>query len=101
MVESLLLALGVASGFIGMGWLALSMSQHWQQVQDTSLPPAKLLRALAAVALLTSLFLCLWVDHPSIAVLVWVMVISASAFLVAMLLAWRPRWLKPLVSWAH
>jgi len=100
-VESLLLALGVASGFIGVGWLALSMSQHWQQVRDTSLPQAKVLRALAAVALSTSLLLCLWVEHPSIAVLVWVMVVSASAFLVAMLLTWRPRWLNPLVAWAQ
>jgi len=98
--EPLLLALGVMNGFLGMGWLALSMSPHWQQVRATASPPVKTLRGLAVAALSVSLLLCLWGDHPSIAVLVWVMVVSGSAFAVAMLLAWRPRWLRPLVVWA-
>jgi len=98
--EWLSLALAVGSGFLGMAWLALSLNVHWQQVRARALPPVKTLRALAAVALSVSLLLCLWADHPSIAVLVWVMAISGSALSVAMLLAWRPRWLKPVVVWA-
>ena len=99
MAESLLLTLGGISSFLGMGWLALSISAHWQQVWATALPPVKMLRVLAVLALSASLLLCLWGDHPSIAVLVWAMVVSGSALSVAILLSWRPRWLRPLVVW--
>jgi uncharacterized membrane protein YccC len=59
------------------------------------------LRALGTVALVVALLICLWVDHPSMAVLVWVMALAASAMSVAFTLAWRPEWLSWLVLWVR
>jgi hypothetical protein len=89
----------------GMGWLALAMPVHAQQVWDAA-PPAMLcqlrqLRALGALALAVALGLCLAVDHASMAVLVWVMSLVAAALLVAFTLAWRARWLRALAPWVR
>lgn len=84
-----------------MAWLALAMGSHWTRVRaDVLLAPARArrLRGLGIVALAASLALCLGADHASMAVLVWVMNLAASALAVAMLLAWRPRWLRGLAA---
>jgi hypothetical protein len=99
-----LLLIALACCICGMGWLALAMKVHWQQVRGT--PPARrgtvlTLRVLGALALLASLLIFLWVDHASMAALVWVMSISVSMLLLAFTLAWRPRWLSWLVLWAR
>lgn len=44
---------------------------------------------LGTLALLASLVLCLMADHPSMAALVWVMLLAFGAACVALLLAWR------------
>jgi hypothetical protein len=57
-----------------------------------------LLRGLGATALAASLALCLAVDHVSMASLVWVMTLAASALVVALTLSFRPgalAWLVP------
>lgn len=85
---------------VGMGWLALSLDSHWTQVfgrRPRRAATTGLLRALGAAALANSLIACLWADHPSMAPLVWVMSLGASALTIAMLLAWRPRWLEMLI----
>lgn len=83
----------------GMVWLALAMPTHWQQVwQTTSEPSARTtlgLRALAVLALSLSLMTCLRLDHPSMAVLVWVMWLSLAALVVTLGLAWRPEMWRP------
>jgi hypothetical protein len=82
-----------------MGWLALALDSHWQQVHgagDLRLPTRRLLRVLGAVALLSSLGIALLVDHPSIAPLVWIMGLAASALMIAFTLSWRPQWLGVL-----
>ena len=94
------LALAVLGSLCGMGWLALAMDVHWEQACGTPGPgarAARTLRALAVAALAASLALCLAADHASIAVLVWVMSLVASALAVAFTLATRPRWLRVLV----
>ena len=80
----------------GMGWLALAMDVHWEQVRGAALPPgtAPRLRVLGILGLLTGLALCLRADHASMAALVWVMALGASALTVALVLTWRPRWLS-------
>ena len=86
--------------FVGMGWLALSLDAHWTQVSGARPRRAatnSLLRALGTAALANSLIACFWADHPSMAPLVWVMSLGASALAIAMLLAWRPRWMNALV----
>ncbi len=82
----------------GMAWLALAMDVHWAQVRSGTLSKGGLwrLRVLGALGLGVALALCLAVDHASMAVLVWVMTLGASALLVALALTWRPRWLRAL-----
>lgn len=94
--ESVLLAGALLCAFIGLAWLALAMEPHWQQARATPAPSrgtVQLLRGLGAAALAASLLLCLAADHPTMAALVWLMALAVSAIGVAMLLAWRPRWL--------
>lgn len=92
----------LALSFCGAAWLALSMQAHWVQVRGPSPLPrhaAPILRVLGAAALCASLLLCFMESHPSMAVLVWVMSLAGAAFLVAMILAWRPRALAVLIFW--
>ncbi|MFT3778407.1 MAG: DUF3325 domain-containing protein [Ottowia sp.] len=100
MREAALLAAALLACTLGMGWLALAMQAHWAQVWP-GVPLARpgRLRVLGALALAASLALCLAADHASMAVLVWVMALAASALGVAMVLTWRPRWLRGL-AWA-
>lgn len=84
----------------GMAWLALAMEVHWGQVmhRPATQPPRtrQLLRGLGALALLLSLLACLMADRPSMAALVWIMLMAGSAVAVALTLSWRPRWLRAL-----
>jgi hypothetical protein len=101
-LQALLLAAALLCSALGLAWLALAMEVHWAQVREAPPAPAgvrRALRVLGAAALAASLALCLRADHPSMAVLVWVMSLAAGALLVAQALAWRPRWLAPLVAW--
>jgi hypothetical protein len=97
--EHLPLAGAVLLNFAGFAWLALAMDAHWKQVRGIAKPtPAgrRLLRAAAAGAFAISLILCNLSDHATIAVLVWVMALTAGALTVAFILTWRPLWLRPL-----
>lgn len=99
MAETWLLLVAAMLNFIGMSWVALSRSVHWQQLRALSDPPVRILRLMASVALGCGLWLCLLADHASIAVLAWVMLLTGSAFSITMVLAWRPRLLAPVVAW--
>lgn len=102
MSEALWLLLAAVLSFSGMAWLALAMEVHWGQVMhrhaDEALRPRKRLRALGAAALLLSLLVCGAADRPSMAVLVWTMLLAGSALGVGQLLAWRTHWLRPWAS---
>jgi hypothetical protein len=90
-----LMAAAVAT-LLGFAWLALAMDAHWKQVFGQIEPKAntrRVLRVLGGAALLASLGLCLLADRPSMAALVWVMLLALGALVVALALAWRPRWL--------
>jgi hypothetical protein len=86
-------------GVAGFGWLALAMEPHWRQVRGTP-PPTRagttLLRGLGALSLLLSLAACLRADHPTMAVLVWVMLLAAAALAITFTLSSRPALLSPL-----
>lgn len=104
MRDALLLAASLLSSTCGMAWLALGMNVHWQQVfGDGTISPtmSRRLRAMGAAALFGSLVLCLSADHPSIAVLVWVMQLAASTLIVAFTLAWRAQWLGLFAPWVR
>lgn len=98
-----LLAAALIACLAGMGWLALAMAVHARQVWGRALAPrsVKLLRALGALSLGAGLFLCLAVDHASMAVLVWVMALAGAALAVAFTLAWRAHWLALLAPWVR
>lgn len=98
----LLLSAGFACAFAGMAWLALAMEEHWQRVSGRPRPGRAAViaqRALAAAALGASLGIGLLADHPTMAALVWIMELGASAACVALALAWRPRALALLAPW--
>jgi len=104
MPDAVMLAAALAASVLGMAWLALAMETHWEQVRGTAPLPARTVRALrllGTVGLGASLALCLAVDHASMAALVWVMGLAASALAVAFTLTWRPRWLAALMPWVR
>lgn len=82
----------------GMVWLALSMKVHWEQVMSRSaaesITSRKTLKSLAVTALMLSLLSCLMADHPSMAVLVWIMLMAITALTVTLVLSWRARLLR-------
>jgi len=102
MPDALLLWAALAANVAGLGWLALAMDVHWQQVRGSTTPPSsgtmKLLRVLGAASLVSSLLLCLCVDHASMAALVWVMTLACAALAIAFTLSWRPGWLRLLAG---
>lgn len=97
MPEALLLSAAILVNVVGMGWFALSLDAHWHHVhcggprKHWTVRP---LRVAGALVLLTSLGLCLAVDHPSMAALVWVMQLTLAALIVAFTLTWRAQWLR-------
>jgi hypothetical protein len=100
--DLLMLTIALVSCLIGLGWFALAMDVHWKQVRghhSLKASAQRSLRVLGTVALGISLLLCLQVNHPTMAALVWIMALATSAMIVAFTLAWRPRWLAPLVLW--
>lgn len=105
MAEALTLCLAALIALAGMGWLALSLEVHWRQIfgRKAVLTAAKAngLRLAGWTSLLLSAVLCFIADRPSMASLVWVMLLAVAAGLVALLLAWRAHWLRPLVFWTR
>lgn len=98
MPEAFYLTAAALLSLVGMAWLALSMDVHWAQVKQIPLadnqPPRTVLKLLGYLALVVSLVVCLVADRPSIAALVWIMLMVGSAVAVAFILAHRPRLLK-------
>ena len=104
MSDAMLLLLAVVANVAGLGWLALAMEVHWEQVVGAAPAPpgvVKLLRVLGVAGLLVSLLLCLRVDHASMASLVWFMTLAGAALLIAFTLTWRARWLRLLLAGAR
>ncbi len=104
MPNALLLFFALLCCVFGFAWLALTMKPHWRQVRGDQLLPKQTvltLRVLGSLGLLASLVVCLVADHPSMAVLVWVMVLAVAALVVAFTFTWRPRTFAPLVMWIN
>ena len=100
MPDSLLMTAALVCTTAGMGWLALAMDVHWNQVCPAPRPRRTILvlRALGSASLLGSLVLCLMADTATMAVLVWMMLLAVSAAAVAFVLSTRPRFLAPLIG---
>lgn len=102
MPDSVLLVAALVITSAGMGWLALAMDVHWNQVYTGSRTQRTVvaLRVLGAVSLFGSLILCLLADTATMAVLVWMMLLAVAAASVAFALSTQPRILAPLAAWA-
>lgn len=96
MTEAMWLIAAVLTAILSMGWLALSYESHWQQVfpKSASKPGLKHLKAAGWAGLLVSAVCSLAADHPSMAVLVWVMLLALAAMTIAMILSRRPTLLR-------
>ncbi len=105
MAEALTLSLAALLSLTGMGWLALSLEVHWRQIFGRkavlTASVANWLRLAGWTGLLLSAICCFIADRPSMAVLVWVMLLAGAATTIALLLAWRAHWLRGLVFWAN
>ncbi|QNM95737.1 DUF3325 domain-containing protein [Chitinimonas koreensis] len=91
-----------AASVVGFAWLSLAMDAHWHQVHGGTTPARAVratLRALGTASLLASALLCFAADRPSMAVLVWLMLLAGSAPLIALTLAFRPRLLRAAWPW--
>lgn len=92
----LFLCLAAITCLAGLTWLALAMEPHWKNVHQDRKPerPAQVLRTLGWAGLSLSAVLCFMADRPSMAVLVWLMLLAALAPSIGMILAWRPQLLR-------
>ena len=100
MSEALWLGVAMALSLLGMAWLALAMPAHWRQVRSEQLPAgtALKLRLAGIAALISSALSCLAADYPSMALLVWVMLLTAAAFAVSMVLSGCPALLRVVLT---
>lgn len=96
MTEAMWLIAAVITAILSMGWLALSYQSHWQQVfpQSEAKPGRSRLKGFGWSFLVVSAGCCLAADHPSMAVLVWVMLLALAAMTIAMILSRRPTLLR-------
>lgn len=84
---------------LGFALLALSQPRHHERVYGSNgtvalVHPAQ--RAIGFIAIGVSLGACIASQGASFGSLLWVQLMSASAFTVALTLTWRPRWLRGL-----
>jgi hypothetical protein len=97
MADWIALTGALIGALLGFSWLALAMQEHWQQVHGGAVPPQatqRVLRMLGACALIASGILCFTADRPSMAVLVWILLMSFSAVSTALTLTWKPSLLR-------
>lgn len=96
MTEAMWLSAAVVTVIVGMGWLALAYQSHWQQVFPTNQhqPNSVALKWAGWSFLLMSGVCCFIADHPTMAALVWVMLLAVSAMLVAIILSHQPALLR-------
>jgi hypothetical protein len=102
MPDALLLMAAFVCSVLGMGWLALAMDTHWNQVRATgrSSRTVLALRVLGWGAMAASLVLCLMADTATMAVLVWMMLLAVAAASIAFVLSVKPGILAPLISFS-
>lgn len=99
MPKDLLLVAIFSAAYLSFALFALSQVRHWRVVFDKALPTQRevlLLRSLGILMLSISLALSLVRDGASFGSLLWITMIGVAALAVALTLAWRPRWLRPI-----
>ena len=92
----LLVAAGTLS-LAGCALLALSQTRNWRTVIGQGAPPP-VMRRLGWICVGLALVVCVIRDGGSFAALLWPLLLAGGAFAVAMMLAYRPDWLRPLAG---
>jgi hypothetical protein len=88
----------------GFALLALSQQRHLERVFESNRPPSHNRRAQTAIGFIAiglSLPACIASQGASFGSLLWVLLLSAAALAVALMLTWRPQWLRPLAGAAR
>lgn len=96
----LLLALALAAACVGGAALALSQARNWRSVVPA--PHTKAVARAAHVSgwsfWLVSLAACVARDGWGFAALLWPLALAAGASCIALVLAFRPGWMRPLAA---
>ena len=94
------LGLAVTLSLFGFALLALSQDKHWRTVAGAKGPPPSkaLVRGAGWTLVLVALAPCVVRDGGAFAALLWPLLLTVCAFGVAMLIAYRPRWLRPIAD---
>lgn len=90
MTDTLFLLAALIVSVVGIGCFALSIEPHWRQVTKVSAverPVTLSLRFVGAVLLAASFLLCVAADPVPMAALVWPMLLTVAAVIVAMSLS--------------
>lgn len=85
------------------GLLALSQERHRERVwpEAGAWRSPVWARPLAFALLVVALGLCWRAQGPGFGALLWVVVLCATAMLLALTLTWRPHWLRPVARLLH
>lgn len=94
--DGLMLLLGLVLCFVGCALLALSQQRNWRTVTGDKKANPPNVAALGWMFVSAALIPCVLRDGGSFAALLWPLLFAAGAMVVAMTLAYRPRWLLPL-----
>lgn len=98
MPDAVLLLLAMAACYLGFACLALSQCRPWQRVAGSGQGPRLPLRLGGYSSVGAGLVLTVLCDGPAFGVLLWGLLLSAAAMMVALTLAWRPAWLAGLAQ---
>ncbi|MEH6433760.1 DUF3325 domain-containing protein [Massilia sp. DD77] len=100
MMDVSLLLLAALAGYAGFACLALAMPDYWHRVggsEDHPAGGARRLRLAGAALLGAASLACVWRDGPGFGLLLWGLMMPASALAVAFTLTWRPHWLGAVI----
>jgi hypothetical protein len=104
MLESALAGLAFVGSWLGFVALALSQERHWSHVSGLPLEQRLSGRGLITAGLMLQVCALVGLVHsqgPSFGALLWMVMLSATAMAVALLLTWKPQWLRPLARWVQ
>lgn len=95
MLELLLSTSLLALHLLGLACLGLAQDKHWQALHVQGQRPSGI--APMGWASLASSLLLAWIyQGPAFGSLIWLLLMPPSGYVLALTLAWRPQWLRPL-----
>lgn len=94
-----LLVLAYALCVVGCALLAFSQTRNWRLVMGDRKAQPPRTAVVGWLFILIAVIPCIVRDGGSFAALLWPLVFAAGAMSVAMVLTYRPEWLKPLALW--